>query len=369
MSKVSDDPVITSASVDRTAMGSGRRAASQPPTMRAALQDHYGSADVIRVGWVEMPSITNDEEVLLRVAAGGVDRGTWHLLTGRPYLVRLAIGLRKPRAAVLGREVAGTVVAVGSAARRLAVGDRVFGIASGSFAEYTVAKARKLVHMPQTLSFAQAAVLPISGMTALQAVDAARIGDGSSVLVIGASGGVSGYAVQIAKARGAHVTGICRAAKADFVLALGADRVIAYDRPADADKRACYDAIIDTGGDTPIAALRGMLAPRGTLVIVGGEGGDALTGIGRQLRARLLSPFVRQRLTFIVNREQQAELERLRDLVVSGAVRSILDIVYPLERTADAIQDLAGGRMRGKAGIGIAAPSDAAEVDERTGAT
>src|SRR5690242_2621479 len=262
---------------------SGRRSSQMtlPSTMNAAVHDRYGDADVISVGKRPVPAVS-DDEVLIRVQAAGLDRGTWHLLTGRPYLVRLATGLRQPRVAVLGRDVAGTVVATGSAVHRLAVGDPVFGVATGSFAEYAGAKERKLARTPDVLSPAEAAVLGISGMTALQAIDAAEVKAGSSLLIIGASGGVGSYSVQIAQGRGARVTGVARAAKADFVRSLGADRVIAYDTAPDNDYGGPYDAVIDTGGDTALAKLRSMLASRGTLVIVGGEGGDAVTGMGRQ---------------------------------------------------------------------------------------
>jgi NADPH:quinone reductase-like Zn-dependent oxidoreductase len=319
--------------------------------MWAAVQDRYGDANVIRIGRVPLPAIGEDE-VLVRVQAAGIDRGTWHLLTGRPYAVRLATGLRRPRTAVLGRDVAGTVAATGSAVQRLAVGDPVFGVAGGSFAEYARAKPQKLARTPGGLSPAEAAVLGISGMTALQAVDTAGLKPGSTVLVIGASGGVGSYAVQIARAQGAHVTGVSRAAKTDFVRSLGAERAIAYDR--DGDDGGCYDAIIDTGGDRSIATLRAMLAPRGTLVIVGSEGGDPVTGMGRQLHACILSPFVRQRLTFVVARERGADLERLAHLVETGAVGPALDTVYPLADAAMAIRHLTGGGAKGKLAIAVA---------------
>jgi NADPH:quinone reductase-like Zn-dependent oxidoreductase len=322
-----------------------------PPTMSAAVHDRYGDADVIRVDNVPVPAI-GDHDVLVRVEAAGVDRGTWHLLTGQPYLVRLATGVRRPRMAVLGRDVAGTVVAAGKTVRRLAVGDSVFGVASGSFAEYAKAKEQKLFRRPDALSAPAAAVLPISGMTALQAVDAAQLRDGSTLLVIGASGGVGSYVVQIAHGIGARVTGVSRAAKADFVRSLGAERMVAYDNPTE-NHDGPYDAIIDTGGDTPLAELRSMLAPRGTLVIVGGERGDAVTGMGRQLHARILSPFVGQRLTFIVNRERQADLERLGRLVDDGTVKPALDSVFSLDQAADALRHLIGGHAQGKVAIAV----------------
>jgi NADPH:quinone reductase-like Zn-dependent oxidoreductase len=316
-----------------------------PPTMSAAVHDHYGDADVIRVDNVPVPTIA-DDEVLVRVEAAGVDRGTWHLLTGQPYLVRLATGLRRPRMAVLGRDVAGAVVATGEAVHRLTVGDAVFGVASGSFAEYATATERKLARRPDSLSASAAAVLPISGMTALRAVDAALLRAGSTLLVMGASGGVGSHVVQIAHGLGA------RAAKVDFVRSLGAERVVAYDNPTESHDGP-YDAIIDTGGDTALARLRSMIAPGGTLVIVGGERGDAVTGMGRQLHARILSPFVGQRLTFIVNRERQADLERLGRLVDDGTVKPALDTVFPLEQAADALRHLIAGHTQGKVAIAV----------------
>jgi NADPH:quinone reductase-like Zn-dependent oxidoreductase len=323
-----------------------------PSTMNAAVHDRYGDADVIHVDRRPVPTIA-DDEVLVRVEAAGLDRGTWHLLTGRPYLARLAIGLRRPRVSVLGRDVAGTVAATGPAVHEFTIGDPVFGVASGSFAEYAKAKARKLARAPDVLSPAEAAILGISGMTALQAIDAADVKAGSTLLVIGASGGVGSYAVQIARGVGARVTGVSRAAKADFVRSLGAERVIAYDSEPGDGHAGPYDAIVDTGGDTGLSRLRSMLAPRGTLVIVGGEGGDAVTGMGRQLHARMLSPFVGQRLTFIVNRERRADLERLRDLVNDGTVKPALDTVYPLDQAAEAMRDHVAGRTKGKAAIAV----------------
>jgi NADPH:quinone reductase-like Zn-dependent oxidoreductase len=324
--------------------------------MRGAVHDRYGDADVIRVDRVAVPTIA-DDEVLVRVEAAGVDRGTWHLLTGQPYLVRLATGLRRPRVAVLGRDVAGIVVVTGPAVHQFAVGDSVFGVANGSFAEYARAKERKLSRRPDRLSAPEAAVLGISGMTALQAVEATDLRGGSTLLVLGASGGVGSYVVQIARGLGAHVTGVSRGAKADFVRSLGAERVIAYDSAPAGDRGGPYDAIIDTGGDTPLSRLRSMLTPRGTLVIVGGERGDAVTGMGRQLRARIVSPFVGQRLTFIVNRERQSDLDRLRQLVEEGTVAPAVDTVYPLDQAADAVRRLVAGNTQGKLAIAVDEPA------------
>jgi NADPH:quinone reductase-like Zn-dependent oxidoreductase len=323
-----------------------------PSTMNAAVHDRYGDADVIYLDRRPVPAIA-DDEVLIQVEAAGLDRGTWHLLTGQPYAVRLATGLRRPREPVLGRDVAGTVVATGSAVHWLAAGDHVFGVATGSFAQYAKAKERKLARRPDALPPVKAAVLGISGMTALQAIDAAHTKADSSLLIIGASGGVGSYAVQIAHGRGAKVTGVSRAAKADFVRSLGAERVIAYDSASDDDFGGPYDAIIDTGGDTALSRLRSMLAPHGTLVIVGGEGGDAATGMGRQLHARIVSPFVHQRLTFIVIRERQSDLERLADLVNEGIIRPAVGTVYPLDQAAEAVRHLVGGQAKGKIAIAV----------------
>jgi NADPH:quinone reductase-like Zn-dependent oxidoreductase len=321
-----------------------------PASMLAARRDRYGSADVVRVERAALPPV-GAGRVLVRVAAGGLDRGTWHLLAGRPYAVRLATGLRRPRTPGLGRELAGVVVAVGPDVTRFAVGDAVFGIGDGALAEYAVAPEQKLALAPAGVALAEAATMPISGMTALQAVDAARVTAGSTVLVIGASGGVGSHAVQLAKARGATVTGVCRAAKADFVRSLGADRVVAYDEPGQDPFGERYDAIIDTGGNTPVRMLRGALTSRGALAIVGGEGGGAVTGMGRQLHAVLLSPFVRQRLTFILNRERLADLERLRDLVERGAIAPRVDRTYPLAAAANAIRRLEAGEVQGKLAV------------------
>src|SRR3954468_433459 len=251
--------------------------------MRAVVQDRYGTSEVLRVARVPRPGIA-DDEVLVRVSAAGLDRGTQHLMTGKPYVMRLGVGLRRPRNPVSGRDVAGTVAAVGASVTRFAVGDEVYGIAPGSFAEYAVAREDKLARKPVTLSFAQAAVVPVSAGTALQAlVDVGRVQAGQSVLVLGASGGVGTFAVQLAKAFGAQVTGVCSSAKHDLVMSLGADHVIDYSRVDFADGTARYDVILDIGGTPSLGRLRRALRPRGTAVFVGGENAGSLTGMGRQV--------------------------------------------------------------------------------------
>jgi NADPH:quinone reductase-like Zn-dependent oxidoreductase len=275
-------------------------------------------------------------------------------MTGRPYLGRVAgIGLRRPTNPVPGLDLAGTVVAVGAGVTRVTPGDEVFGIGRGSFAQLAAARAEKLAPKPTGLTFAQAAAVPVSGLTALQALrDAGRVEAGQEVLIIGASGGVGSYAVQIAAASGARVTGVCAVAKADLVRALGAERVIDHEREDFAESGRRYDLVLAIGGNPSIAHLRRALAPRGTLVFVGCENGGRWTGgFDRGLRATLLSPFVRQRLTMLVSKERHADLERLARLIDAGEVTPALDSTYPLERVPDAMRDLIGGRVRGKAVI------------------
>ncbi len=250
--------------------------AQQSPvrTMRAVVQESYGAADVLRIEQIARP-VPEPGEILVQVHAAGLDRGTWHLLTGKPYLMRIiGFGFRRPKSRVPGLDVAGTVVEVGSAVTRFAAGDEVFGISRGSFAEYAVVREDKLAPKPTNLGFEHAAVVPISGGTALQALrDSGRIEPGQQVLVIGASGGVGSYAVQLAKAFGAEVTGVASTGKLDLVRSLGADRVIDYTREDFADGVHRYDLVIDIGGNATLRRLRRALAPRGTLVIVGGEEG------------------------------------------------------------------------------------------------
>jgi NADPH:quinone reductase-like Zn-dependent oxidoreductase len=322
-------------------------------TMQAIAQDRYGSADVLRLARVPRPRAA-DNEVLLRVHAAGLDRGTWHLMTGRPYLQRLVLGFRGPKNPVSGRDVAGTVVEVGSAVTRFAVGDEVFGIGRGSFAEYAVVREDKLARKPASLSFEQAAVVPISAGTALQASDAGRIQPGQTVLITGASGGVGSYAVQLAKAFGAEVTGVCSTTKLDLVRSLGADHAIDYTRDDFADGLHRYDVILDVAGNPSVSRLRRALTPTGTAVIVGGEEGGNLTGgMGRQLRALTLSPFVRQRLTMLVAKERAGDLERLTELLESGKVTPSIGGTYSLDRVPDAMRLLEAGKARGKFAITI----------------
>jgi NADPH:quinone reductase-like Zn-dependent oxidoreductase len=325
-------------------------------TMQAIVQDHYGPAqDVLRIAEIERPVI-GAGEVLVRVRAAGVDRGVWHLMTGLPYPVRFAgYGVRAPKDRVRGREVAGSVEAVGPGVTTLAVGDEVFGVSEGSFAGYARARADKLAPLPAGLSFEQAAAVPVSALTALQAVrDRGRVRAGQKVLVIGASGGVGTFAVQIAKAFGAEVTGVCSGAKTDLVSSIGADHVIDYGLGDIGRGGHRYDVILDVGGSRPLRSLRRMLTPRGTLVIVGAEtGGRWLGGNDRQLRAMLLSPFVGQKLGTLICSENAADLLVLTGLIESGQVTPVIDRAYPLSEAPAAIEYLQDGHARGKVVISV----------------
>jgi NADPH:quinone reductase-like Zn-dependent oxidoreductase len=320
--------------------------------MQAIVQKEYGSADALHLEQVDRPSIREDE-VLLRVHAAGIDRGTWHFMAGQPYAIRLAAGLRRPKTPVLGLDVAGTVVTVGPAVSRFAVGDEVFGIGRSSFAEYAAARADKLARKPAELSFEHAAALGISGLTALQALRTGHATTGQHVLIIGASGGVGTFAVQIAHAMGAEVTGVASTTKLDLVSSIGADHVIDYTRDDFASGPERYDVILDIGGNAPLSRLRRALTRSGTLVIVGGEDGGRWTGVGRQVRALALSPFVRQRLTSFIATHTRADIEHLAALVEAGDLTPVLDTTYPLAQAADAMRRLVAGQARGKLTLSV----------------
>ena len=325
--------------------------------MTAIVQDEYGTApeDILRLAEVPRPTI-GDDEVLVRVGAASVDRGTWHLMAGLPYAMRvMGFGFRRPKAPNPGRSVAGTVESVGRDVHGLKPGDEVYGTCDGSFAEYARASARRLALKPANLSFEQAAAVPVSGLAALQAVrDRVDLQAGQTVLVVGASGGVGTFAVQIAKAFGAEVTGVCSAAKFDLVRALGADHVIDYADEDLADGQHRYDAIVDIGGNRRLSQLRRALTRHGTLVIVGGEtGGRWLGGADRLLRAPLLSPLVSQKLSTLTTSENSGDLMVLGELLETGKVVPSIDRAYPLTETAAAIRYMQDGHARGKVVIAV----------------
>src|ERR687890_1502295 len=318
--------------------------------MKAMVQDEYGSPDVLELRDIDIPEI-KDDEVLIRVHAAGVGRDVWHVMAGLPYPIRIAgYGLRAPKNPVIGSDVAGVVETVGNKVSTFQPGDEVFGIGKGSYAEYVCAREDKLAPKPENLTFEQAAVVPIMGSTALQALrDQGKVRPEQELLIIGASGGVGTYAVQIAKAFGAHVTGVCSTAKVEMVRSIGADHVIDYRLEDFADGEQRSDVIVDIGGNSSLARLRRALAPRGTLVIVGGEGGGRwLGGLERQLWATMLSPFVSQKLGTFISSENHEDLLVLKELVESGKVTPVIDRTYPLAEVPEAIRYLEGGHAKGK---------------------
>jgi NADPH:quinone reductase-like Zn-dependent oxidoreductase len=322
----------------------------RPETMKAIVRDTYGSADVLELRDIDRP-VVGDDEVLVRVCAAGVDQGVWHIMAGLPYPIRLTgYGLRAPKNPVLGADVAGVVEAVGNGVTRFQPGDEVFGIAKGSYAEYARASQDKLAPKPANLTLEQAAVVAISGLTALQGLrDHAQVCPGQNVLIVGASGGVGTYAVQVAKVFGAHVTGVCSTTKVDLVRSLGAEHVIDYTREDFADGQQRYEVILDIGGNASLSRLRRALTPKGTLVIAGGEtDGRWLGGTDRQLRALVLSRFVGQKLGTFVSRENHEDLMVLKELIEAGKVTPVIDRTYPLSDVPDAIRCMREGRARGK---------------------
>ncbi len=343
---IADSPVESS--TPSSSMSTGEE-------MRAIVQDAYGSSDVLRSAEIDRPEIAANE-VLIHVAAAGMDRGTWHLMAGKPYLMRIiGFGFRRPKNLVPGLDVSGTVVAVGAEVRRFQPGDEVFGISRGAFAEYAAVREDKLAHKPANLSFEQAAVVPISGGTAIQALrDAGQVQAGQKLLIIGASGGVGTYAVQLAKAVGAEVTGVSSTAKLELVRSIGADHALDYTRDEYLDGSRKYDLILDIGGNNSLSDLRRALTPQGTLVLVGGEDGGNLTGgFGRQLRALVLNRFVAQRLTMLVSKERSTDLEALRPYFEAGQVTPVVDRTFSLSEVPEAMRHLEAGLARGKIAITI----------------
>jgi NADPH:quinone reductase-like Zn-dependent oxidoreductase len=319
--------------------------------MKAVVQDRYGSPDVLRIEEQDAPSL-GDHDVLIRVRAAGVDAGVWHVMAGKPYLLRLlGFGLRAPKQRIAGRDVAGHVTEVGKSVTRFAPGDEVFGTTlEGSFAEFTRTPEERLALKPATISFEQAAVVPVSGCAALHAVrDGGRVKAGENVLVLGAGGGVGSFAVQIAVALGATVTGVCSTSKVDFVRSLGAAQVIDYEREDFANRPDRYHLIVDTAGHNSLARLRRVLVRYGTLVIVGGEGGGSLLGgFGRTLRAPLASAFMSQRMVGLISEEDQQALETLREMLAAGSITPVIDKAFRLEQAAAAIEYLHAGSPSGK---------------------
>jgi NADPH:quinone reductase-like Zn-dependent oxidoreductase len=324
--------------------------------MKAIVQDRYGTADVLELRDVDTPA-PGDGESRIRVRAAGCGPDVWHLMAGLPYFVRLMPGFHAMRAGVRGRDVAGTVDAVGANVTDLASGDEVMGIVEGSFAEFAVGRSDKLVRKPARLTFEQAAAVPISGLTALQAIrDEGRVQPGQTVLVIGAAGGVGTLTVQVARAFGARVTGVCSTAKLDLVRSIGADDAIDYTAEDFLDGRRRWDVIVDTAGRRSLSQLRRALAPRGTVVIVGGEGGGKVTGgfLRQILQAPVMSLFTAQRFRGLTSREPRADLLALTELIEAGEVTPVIDRTFPLVEAAEAVRYLERGHAAGKVVVAVA---------------
>lgn len=315
--------------------------------MKAAVRTEYGSPDVIQIVERELPEL-KPREVRVRVEAAGVDIGVWHMLTGLPTMMRPAVGLPRPRQHGLGSEVAGTVDATGSEVGRFRIGDRVFGTGTGTFAECAIADERNLVQLSDGVAFVDAAASAISGVTAIQAL-APLTSPLGRVLVLGASGGVGSFAVQIAKAFGAHVTGVASTAKLDLVRSLGADEVLDYTVTDPTDGTRTYDLIVDMGGNRPLSALRRTLTPGGRAVIVGGEGGGRVTGgFFRGMTAGLASVGHRQKVSGLMSKTTREALVDLDTLLANGSLKPAIDKVYPLAETATALRRLEARQVRGK---------------------
>jgi NADPH:quinone reductase-like Zn-dependent oxidoreductase len=318
--------------------------------VKAIAQDVYGSAEVLELRDIDQPPV-GDEEVLIEVRAAGVDPGVWIVMTGRPYAARLAFGLRRPKVAVRGLDVAGVVTAVGSRVTRFSPGDEVYGTCeTGSFAEYATAQEQRLAIKPANISFTQAAATPVSGVTALQSIRDGRVQPGQRVLITGAGGGIGSFAVQLVKAYGGSVTGVCSTSKVDLVRSLGADDIIDYTKHEIDRDGARYDVIIDTAGNRPLSLLRRAATPSGTIALVGGghAKGRIMGGFQRQMAAPLLSLFVSQRVCGVTARVRAGALQELSRLIESGKVTPAVGGTYALADAPDAIRHLAQGHPAGK---------------------
>ncbi|AJT41822.1 NAD(P)-dependent alcohol dehydrogenase [Psychromicrobium lacuslunae] len=323
--------------------------------MKAILQRRYGGVEVVELVERHIPEPAANQ-VQIKVMAAGVDRGTYHLLTGKPYLLRLfGFGLRAPKVQTPGRDVAGVVTALGSAVHGFKIGDEVFGVCQGSYAEYALGSERSLALKPETLSFQQAAALPASSVTALRAIrEVAKLEAGQRVLILGASGGVGSFAVQLAHSLGARVTGVSGPGGLELIRSLGAERALDYTLDGlEAEKD--FDAILDIAGGRPLNQLRRMLSRKGVLVVIGTEQGGPWTGgVGRSLRANLLSPWVSQRLSALVSFEDAEALVAVRELVDAGAITPAIERSYPLDQAAQAIRHVGEGHTLGKVVITVA---------------
>ena len=320
--------------------------------MKAITQDAYGSHDVLHLNDVAKPAIGEDE-VLVCVHAASIHLGDWILMTGSPFIMRMATGLRRPKNRVPGTDIAGTVEAVGSGVTQLRPGDEVFGWCAGAYAEYARASEGQPIRKPANLTFEQAAAVGVSASTALQLLrDNGKVQPGQKVLINGASGGVGTFAVQIAKALGAEVTGVTSTKNVELVRSIGADHVIDYTRADFTSGAERYDLILDNVGNHSMARTRRALTSTGTLISNGG--GHANGKLGRTIRAMLVSMFVRQQAGPSVKTQNHDDLVALKALVEAGAVTPVVDRSYPLPETPKAIEHVAAGHARGTVVISVA---------------
>ncbi|MDQ6765264.1 MAG: NAD(P)-dependent alcohol dehydrogenase [Verrucomicrobiota bacterium] len=320
--------------------------------MKAVVYTDYGSPNVLAIREIKRP-VPDDDQVLVKVRAASVNPLDWHFIEGTPYIMRLGVGLRKPKVPRLGVDFAGVVEAVGKNVTQFKVGDDVFGGKTGAFAEYVCMRAdRALALKPTNISFEQAAAVPIAGLTALQGLrDKGHVGPGQRVLINGASGGVGTFAVQIAKSLGAEVTGVCSTRNLELVHSLGADHVIDYTKEDFTKGNERYDVILDNVGNQPLSGFRHTLKPKGICVMIGGGGpndGGLIGPMGRPVKALLMSPFVSQKMSMFMAELTGADLTAMADLMQSGKVTPVIDKTYPLSLIADAIRYLEAGHARGK---------------------
>lgn len=325
--------------------------------MKAIVQDRFGPPEVLRLADIHPPKIGSGD-VLVRVHAAGLNPYDWHMLRGDPLIVRLipgATGLTRPKYRVAGLDAAGVVEAAGADVGGLSAGDEVLGFCPGAFAEYARAEAGKVVPKPAGLSFGQAAAIPIAATTALRGIrEVGQVRAGHRVLVNGAAGGVGSFAVQIAAAAGAEVTGVCRTRNAELVRSLGAAHVIDYTTDDFTREPGRYDVILDNVGNRPLSRLRRALAPAGILVLNGGGSPGQVVGpLGAMARAAVVDRFVRQRLRFLPTREDRAELAAITALTEDGKLTPVLDRTYPLADTAEGLRHVEGGHARGKVVITV----------------
>ncbi len=327
--------------------------------MQAIVYTEYGAPEVLRLEEIDRPVLKEDNQVLVKVRAAAANPLDWHLVRGRPYIMRLEVGVRAPQRLLAGFDLAGEVVAVGKGVTEFKPGDEVFGIAPGTFAEYAWAREHRLALKPASISFEEAAAVPVAAVTALQSLrDAGKLKAGQKVLINGASGGVGTYGVQIAKAMGAEVTGVCSGRNAELVRALGADHVIDYTQEDFTQRPERYDLVIDNVGLRPMSEMRRVLKDDGTFVLIGGGGPDDMiwgfSYLWGKVHRGVAGWFTDQTLTSLTADIRTPDLEYLAGLIAEGKMRSVIDRRYPLAETPDAVRYLEAGRARGKVVIDVA---------------